>query len=299
MRANLFVDGHIRAAWRDGKISAAGFLDDAAFLLDAVLEIAREEASADLLDFAVELGDLLVAEFGDSETAGFSSPRAAARRSFGASKPSTTTRFRRQRRRRPRLAAVGLAAGRAAFHARGGKHIARFRRRRRGASRRLRDFAARLARAFAPRPRSSFCAARRRLLDEWARAAEAPFRPDLLVFRAAADGRFVATSLVAAADGGRARLHLRRRGLSRPDRFARRFFGRAQLRIIAAAMTNHSHSRLLILGAGPAGYTAAIYAARANLAPTLVTGAAPGGQLTTTTDVDNWPADVDGVQALI
>ena len=61
-------------------------------------------------------------------------------------------------------------------------------------------------------------------------------------------------------------------------------------------MTNHSHSRLLILGAGPAGYTAAIYAARANLAPTLVTGAAPGGQLTTTTDVDNWPADVDGVQ---
>ena len=56
------------------------------------------------------------------------------------------------------------------------------------------------------------------------------------------------------------------------------------------------HSRLLILGSGPAGYTAAVYAARANLKPVLITGLAPGGQLTTTTDVDNWPADVDGVQ---
>lgn len=56
------------------------------------------------------------------------------------------------------------------------------------------------------------------------------------------------------------------------------------------------HSRLLILGSGPAGYTAAIYAARANLAPTLITGIAQGGQLMTTTDVDNWPADADGVQ---
>jgi thioredoxin reductase (NADPH) len=56
------------------------------------------------------------------------------------------------------------------------------------------------------------------------------------------------------------------------------------------------HSRVLILGSGPAGYTAAIYAARANLAPRLVTGLAQGGQLTTTTDVDNWPADADGVQ---
>jgi thioredoxin reductase (NADPH) len=56
------------------------------------------------------------------------------------------------------------------------------------------------------------------------------------------------------------------------------------------------HSRLLILGSGPAGYTAAVYAARANLKPTLITGLAQGGQLTTTTDVDNWPADVDGVQ---
>jgi thioredoxin reductase (NADPH) len=55
------------------------------------------------------------------------------------------------------------------------------------------------------------------------------------------------------------------------------------------------HSRVLILGSGPAGYTAAIYAARANLAPMLVTGLAQGGQLMTTTDVDNWPADVDGV----
>jgi thioredoxin reductase (NADPH) len=56
------------------------------------------------------------------------------------------------------------------------------------------------------------------------------------------------------------------------------------------------HVRLLILGSGPAGYTAALYAARANLRPTLVTGIAQGGQLMTTTDVDNWPADVDGVQ---
>jgi thioredoxin reductase (NADPH) len=56
------------------------------------------------------------------------------------------------------------------------------------------------------------------------------------------------------------------------------------------------HCRLLILGAGPAGYTAAVYAARANLHPVLITGLAPGGQLTTTTDVDNWPADHAGVQ---
>ncbi len=56
------------------------------------------------------------------------------------------------------------------------------------------------------------------------------------------------------------------------------------------------HCRLLILGSGPAGYTAAVYAARANLKPVLVTGVAQGGQLMTTTDVDNWPADVDGVQ---
>jgi thioredoxin reductase (NADPH) len=55
------------------------------------------------------------------------------------------------------------------------------------------------------------------------------------------------------------------------------------------------HARLLILGSGPAGYTAAVYAARANLSPVLVTGLAQGGQLMTTTDVDNWPADVDGV----
>ena len=56
------------------------------------------------------------------------------------------------------------------------------------------------------------------------------------------------------------------------------------------------HCRLMILGSGPAGYTAAVYAARANLKPVLLTGLAPGGQLTTTTDVDNWPADVNGVQ---
>lgn len=56
------------------------------------------------------------------------------------------------------------------------------------------------------------------------------------------------------------------------------------------------HHRLLILGSGPAGYTAAVYAARANLKPALVTGLAQGGQLMTTTDVDNWPADATGVQ---
>src|SRR5882672_2753497 len=56
------------------------------------------------------------------------------------------------------------------------------------------------------------------------------------------------------------------------------------------------HSRLLILGSGPAGYTAAVYAARANLKPVVIAGLAPGGQLMTTTDVDNWPADATGVQ---
>src|SRR3978361_2467674 len=61
-------------------------------------------------------------------------------------------------------------------------------------------------------------------------------------------------------------------------------------------MTQTTHSRVLILGSGPAGYTAAIYAARANLKPLLITGMAQGGQLMTTTEVDNWPADVHGVQ---
>ncbi len=60
--------------------------------------------------------------------------------------------------------------------------------------------------------------------------------------------------------------------------------------------TTAKHARVLILGSGPAGYTAAIYAARANLKPMLVTGLAQGGQLMTTTEVDNWPADVAGVQ---
>ena len=59
--------------------------------------------------------------------------------------------------------------------------------------------------------------------------------------------------------------------------------------------TSNSHARVLILGSGPAGYTAAVYAARANLKPMLITGIAQGGQLMTTTDVDNWPADADGV----
>jgi thioredoxin reductase (NADPH) len=61
-------------------------------------------------------------------------------------------------------------------------------------------------------------------------------------------------------------------------------------------MSTPKHAQVLILGSGPAGYTAAIYAARANLKPMLVTGLAQGGQLMTTTDVDNWPADVMGVQ---
>ena len=61
-------------------------------------------------------------------------------------------------------------------------------------------------------------------------------------------------------------------------------------------MTNPMHHRLIILGSGPAGYTAAIYAARANIKPVLITGLQQGGQLMTTTEVDNWPADVDGVQ---
>lgn len=59
---------------------------------------------------------------------------------------------------------------------------------------------------------------------------------------------------------------------------------------------NAKHAKVLILGSGPAGYTAAVYAARANLQPLLITGIAQGGQLMTTTDVDNWPADVHGVQ---
>jgi thioredoxin reductase (NADPH) len=61
-------------------------------------------------------------------------------------------------------------------------------------------------------------------------------------------------------------------------------------------MTETKHARVLILGSGPAGYTAAVYAARANLNPMLITGIAQGGQLMTTTDVDNWPADAHGVQ---
>ena len=61
-------------------------------------------------------------------------------------------------------------------------------------------------------------------------------------------------------------------------------------------MTDPKHHRLIILGSGPAGYTAAVYAARANLDPVLITGLIQGGQLTTTTDVDNWPGDVEGLQ---
>src|ERR1700719_2078799 len=61
-------------------------------------------------------------------------------------------------------------------------------------------------------------------------------------------------------------------------------------------MTKPKHHRLIILGSGRAGYTAAVYAARANLKPVLISGMEPGGQLTTTTDVDNWPGDVEGLQ---
>ncbi len=61
-------------------------------------------------------------------------------------------------------------------------------------------------------------------------------------------------------------------------------------------MTTAKHCRLLILGSGPAGYTAAIYAARANLKPVIITGMQQGGQLTTTTEVDNWPGDIEGLQ---
>ena len=61
-------------------------------------------------------------------------------------------------------------------------------------------------------------------------------------------------------------------------------------------MSEAKHCKLLILGSGPAGYTAALYAARANLNPVIITGLQQGGQLTTTTDVDNWPGDYNGVQ---
>jgi thioredoxin reductase (NADPH) len=61
-------------------------------------------------------------------------------------------------------------------------------------------------------------------------------------------------------------------------------------------MSEYQHHRLIIMGSGPAGYTAAVYAARANLDPVVITGMEQGGQLTTTTDVDNWPGDVEGLQ---
>ena len=66
-------------------------------------------------------------------------------------------------------------------------------------------------------------------------------------------------------------------------------------RLMGCFMSDAKHSRLIILGSGPAGYTAAVYAARANLKPLLITGLQAGGQLTTTTEVDNWPGDVEGL----
>src|SRR5256885_11789879 len=65
---------------------------------------------------------------------------------------------------------------------------------------------------------------------------------------------------------------------------------------IGSPMTTTRHARLIILGSGPAGYSAAVYAARANRAPLLISGVEQGGQLMTTTDVDNWPGDVEGLQ---
>src|SRR6059058_3032053 len=69
-----------------------------------------------------------------------------------------------------------------------------------------------------------------------------------------------------------------------------------RFRSTGSLMTPPRHSRLIILGSGPAGYSAAVYAARANRAPLLITGVEQGGQLMTTTDVDNWPGDVEGLQ---
>ena len=66
--------------------------------------------------------------------------------------------------------------------------------------------------------------------------------------------------------------------------------------VVEESMSDAQHHRLIILGSGPAGYTAAVYAARANLKPVVITGIEPGGQLTTTTEVDNWPGDVEGLQ---
>src|SRR5579859_4518159 len=84
---------------------------------------------------------------------------------------------------------------------------------------------------------------------------------------------------------------------SRSTRIVRRALPRPpQPTFTDSHMSTPKHAKVLILGSGPAGYTAAVYAARANLAPVLVTGLAQGGQLMTTTDVENWPADANGVQ---
>src|SRR5919109_679726 len=76
----------------------------------------------------------------------------------------------------------------------------------------------------------------------------------------------------------------------------RAWYHSPKLRSTGSLMTTTRHSRLIIMGSGPAGYSAAVYAARANRSPLLITGVEQGGQLVTTTDVDNWPGDVEGLQ---
>src|ERR1035438_5886520 len=73
-------------------------------------------------------------------------------------------------------------------------------------------------------------------------------------------------------------------------------YGTLHEQLVTGGVMEAVHHQLIILGAGPAGYTAAIYTARANLSPVLITGIQPGGQLTTTTEVDNWPGEPGGIQ---
>ena len=114
-------------------------------------------------------------------------------------------------------------------------------------------------------------------------------------FAALTSGGALYTGADARRDGLRRRR--RRRRVAPANRGARsRHIGYTRTYLRSEKRMSTKHARLLILGSGPAGYTAAVYAARANLKPVLITGLAQGGQLMTTTDVDNWPADADGVQ---